>query len=213
MIGLGLVSFGRQYRDLAVKAIEDHCPVDHFVPVFDVSPVGVAKNMALRALLDLGCDWIILAEDDILPCAPESVTGYIRACEQSGYDHLMFHVHGGHNQRPRWVRNDVSSWPESFAPWGIYSAKALEACGLFDENFVNCWEHIEHSQRLALGGFAAPWPDNLDATGSEMWIREQPDANENSSIPLSGEYWQNFQVGKEYWRSTMPETYHMIWKF
>jgi hypothetical protein len=32
-----------------------------------------------------GADWLFLLEDDIVIASPEAVSGYLRACEESGF--------------------------------------------------------------------------------------------------------------------------------
>lgn len=172
--------------------------------------VGAAKNKLLDMMQARGCDVMFLMEDDIEVISQEAILGYLAAMTSSGYDHLVFHGHAPNNARPRWTKTDVTAWPESFAPFAVYTSIALQVCGTFDETFRNSWEHIELTQRLAAGGFTAPWPDNLDATGSENWLREQPGAAE-SSIVRDGFYWTLFERGREYWRKEKPETFRMIW--
>ena len=96
----------------------------------------MAKNQALEKLLASGCDWLFVSEYDVLPQSPEAITGYIRACELSGYEHLMFHAHGYHNPQPLSVGNAVTLWPNYVGAWSIYSSRCLQECGLFDEHFV-----------------------------------------------------------------------------
>jgi hypothetical protein len=215
MIGLGIVSFGRlQYRSVALQSVRRWCPVDVLVTVVDTAPVATAKNQALRQMLDAGCDWLFLAEDDIEVTDERAVTGYVQACQASGYGHLMSHGHSSHNPCPRGqdASGKVTYWPNCVAPWSVYSRASLETCGLMDEAFFNAWEHVEHSQRLALAGFTSPFPDNADATGSERWLRCQPGALENTSIPQTPEWEERSRdTGLQYWRENRPETYRLIW--
>ena len=211
MIGLGLVSYGRpDYRALAIEAIEAHCALDEFVVIEDVSPVGVAKNQALEKLLASGCDWLFLSEDDVIVQSPLAIGGYVDACVASGYEHLMFHAHGYHNPRPLRSEGSVTLWPNYVGAWSIYSRRCLEVCGLFDEHFANAWDHVEHTLRLSLAGFTAPWRGAADATGSEDWLKEIPGSIENSSIRHTPEWMENFNQGKLYWAETHPETFRLV---
>ena len=211
-VGLGVVSFGRPaFRNRTMRSIRQHCDVDFVTLVHDVAPVAKAKNIALRALLEVGCDWLFISEDDLEIRDPQAITGYIEACQESGWGHLMFHAHGGHNLTPKGVDGKVTFWSNCVGAWCIYSRESIETAGFFDEHFYNAWEHVEHSQRLALAGFTAPWPLNADATDSEKWIREQPGSIESSSIRHDVEWQRNFETGQTYWRENMPETYKMIW--
>ena len=238
-VGLGLVTFRRPaYFERAAASVLEHllAGLHAFVVVDDGTPpaeryaeewtlgrghlviqcetnrgVAAAKNAAIRDLLDAGCEWVVLMEDDIEVTSPEAVAGYVAACEQSGYGHLMFHGHGPHNPLPRSVGPAVTMWPNCVGAWCIYSAESLRQCGLMDETFVNAWEHGEHSQRLALAGFTAPWPDNADATGSERWLREQPGAIAASAIRAHPAAGPSPERGRQYWRTAHPDTFRLIW--
>lgn len=174
--------------------------------------VGAAKNRCLEFLLDRGRNWLFLMEDDLEVLSADAISGYIEACLQSDWQHLCFHGHGPLNPAPRWNDEIITSWPNSIGAFCIYSRQALERCGLFDEHFHNAWEHVEHTERLASEGFTAPWPDNLDATGSENWLREQPGAAERSSIRHTPEWTESMEADRNYRRETRPDTYHRIWR-
>jgi hypothetical protein len=208
-IGLGLVSFGRpDYRRKAIEAIETHLVLDHFVAATNVSPVGVAKNMVLRDLLERGCEWLFVSEDDVLPQSEQAITGYIEACEVSGFDHLMFHGHGPANPVPLRSLGAVTIWPNWVGAWCVYRRRALECCGLMDENFHNAWEHVDHSIRMSLHGHL---PDHApDATGSEAWLREIPDSLGTSVIRADPDWPQQVDEGRTYWRQAHPETYGVV---
>ncbi len=214
MIGLGLVSYGREeYREQALRAIDTHLSgvLDVFTVAFDIAPVARAKNEALTILLDKGCDWIFLSEDDVVVQSERAVTGYIDACVQSGWSHLNFHAHGPGNPGPVEVDGPVTLWPNLVGAWAVFSRESLETSGLFDETFRNAWDHCEHTLRLAADGFTHQWPGVADATGSEEWLTEIPGSIENSSIPHTPEWTAAMQAGRDYWHATYPDTYHLIW--
>lgn len=174
---------------------------------------GVAnlKNRCLDFLLRTGCQWLFLMEDDVEVLDAHVVEGYIAASGGSGWEHLNFHAHGDANPAPRWVSDSVTSLPNSVGAFSIYSRRSLEVCGLFDEAMVNAFEHVEHTQPLATEGFTAPWPDNLDATNSELWLREQPSSMQNSSIRQRPEWQEQMLAAQRHWLDTRPETYRLIW--
>lgn len=209
-IGIGLVSYGRpDYREQAQGAHEAVLSdvVDSFVLVKDIAPVAAAKNIALNSLLRAECDWIFLAEDDVLPLSDLAVTGYLDACSSSGLHHLSFHAHGYANPAPIGRDGPLTYWPNSVGAWCVYSSECLRVAGLFDENFYNAFEHVEHTQRLASHGFTTPWPQNADATGSEHWLAEIPGSIENSACRAIG---TRFDDAKAYWKTSYPDTYARI---
>ncbi|MBU6430529.1 MAG: glycosyltransferase, partial [Cyanobacteria bacterium REEB65] len=116
--------------------------------------VAAAKNLALQAGLDANADWIFLLEDDVVPQSPRAIAGYVEAAQASGYGHLSFHAHGPLNTHPCGVEGPVTLWQWSVGAFCLYSRAAIEKGGLFDEGFVNAWDHVEHSLRLAHLGFA-----------------------------------------------------------
>ncbi len=211
MIGLGIVSYERpRYRADLLASVTEHLTIDFLTTAIDVSPVARAKNQVLSEMLAAGCDWLFVAEDDVVVTSPEAVTGYVRACEQSGMEHLMFHAHGPANPRPKESRGVVTIWPNWVGAWNIYSAASLRYCGLMDEHFHNAWEHVEHSARLAAHGHTAPGAP--DATGSEAWLREQPGALASSVIRSDPLWNRRMDAGKAYWRETYPDTYRAVFE-
>lgn len=214
-VAVGLVSYKRpEYGLQALEAIQK-LPIDFHVVVTDCSPVAAAKNEAVEEMLAGGADWLFLAEDDVIPHDPRAITGYLEACDYSGYGHLMFHAHGPMNQMSLGASLDavgqpyprVTLWPQCVGAWCIYRKSCFEDCGLFDEGFVNGLEHVELSLRLAQAGFASLPPGFADATGSENWISEIPESYENSTIDKA-----RFQEAKDYWKATRPDTYSLLWR-
>lgn len=185
-----------------------------FVQAPENRGVAHAKNALLRRMLAEGHDWLILAEDDIIPLDAKAVTGYMAACERSGLHHLNFHLHGPLNRDPVSGRQDprwpgVTLWPHFVGAWSIYSRECLEAVGLLDEGFRNAWEHVEHTFRLGLAGYTALGMGHAaDATGSEGWLWAKED--QPSSIGANPE---NVERGREHWRSAHPDSYPLVFRW
>ena len=104
-VGLGVVTCdrpdGQNYFRQVNEGIEAHLVdlVDEFVVNADYQRVGCAhsKNAVMQQLLDAGCDWIFVSEDDVVVQSPLAITGYIQACYDSGLHHLSFAHHGPAN--------------------------------------------------------------------------------------------------------------------
>jgi GT2 family glycosyltransferase len=171
--------------------------------------VATAKNDILRAMLATDAQWFFLAEDDVLIDSPQAITGYIHAAEQSGYEHLMFHAHGETNPFPIREQGPVTLWPNYVAAYCLYSRRAIEIGGLFDETFYNAFEHLEHSTRLARLGFTPNYP--ADARGSENWIHEIPGSLKQSSIVHDKKWVERFVQSRDYIIAKYPELYSLIW--
>ncbi len=236
-VGLGIVTCSRElYLRQALKAIEEHLGesidvlalhsddgIFRYPPHMrgieirasksDFRGVAHSKNAVLSHLLGLGCEWLIVSEDDVVVKSPLAVDGYISACKSSGLSHLAFAHHGPANQgtSPVELAQDVLGWPNFVGAWSIYSREALEVGGVFDENFVNAWEHVEHTLRLGLLGYTCSGRLAADAKGSQDWIEEIPGSIDNSSIRPRSDWQENIERGREYWLRTKPETARLIW--
>jgi GT2 family glycosyltransferase len=174
--------------------------------------VAHSKNRLLEEMLADGADWLFLLEDDILITSPQAVSGYLRACRESGLAHLSYAHHGPANaDGPREVDGGVSYYRHYVGAWCVYSRQCLEDVGLFDEGFTNAWEHVQHTLRLAEAGYTEPRPWYVaDATGSEFWLKEIPGSFDNSAIRPRADCQANIDDGLSHWRVSSPETYELI---
>jgi GT2 family glycosyltransferase len=240
MVTLGILTYSRPtYLEKVCRSVTKHLQVDRVYihddgsdpkyagsykrafkrlpdAVLQLDPVNrgcaQAKNALLHQMLEDGADWLFLMEDDILITSPEAVSGYLRACETSGLQHLSYAHHGPMNvSGAKEVDGSVSYFPHYVGAWSVYSRESLEDVGLFDEHFVNAWEHVELTLRLARAGYTDPRPwFAADATGSENWLTEIPGSIEDSVIRPRYDWQSNIDSGLQYWRENDPETYGMI---
>ena len=185
--------------------------------IFDVPDnygVAHAKNHLLDWMMnETEADWFFLLEDDIVLSAPEAVTRYVWAARENGLHHLSFAHHGPANSSgPASREGDIEYYPHSIGAWCLYSRESIEGAGLFDENFNNAWEHVEHELRLIHQGYmpgcaAHRFPD---VAGSARWISEVPGSIENSSIRPRADWQPNIVNGLRYWKAAKPETFEML---
>jgi GT2 family glycosyltransferase len=176
--------------------------------------VAHAKNRLLEHMLnETDAEWLFLLEDDIILTSPMAVIGYVEAAEVYGLHHLSFAHHGPANESgPMAVEGAIEFYPHSIGAWTMFSRECLEAVGLFDENFHNAWEHVEHEMRLIAAGFmpgAGPhcFPDVKD---SALWLSELPTAITESAIRPRGDWQSSIVNGLRYWRDSKPETFEML---
>lgn len=170
---------------------------DRFDYIYNETNLGVAKskNIALKMLMDYGCDHIFLIEDDMLIKNPKIFQKYIQTSKKTGIQHLMFGYHGpankkgisGGNPAPRVVINydDETSLAlnqHCVGAFCYYSRKSLEDCGLIDERFGNAFDHVSHSYELALKGYSTPYWWWADVANSTDYIEEQACSEQSSSI-------------------------------
>ena len=176
--------------------------------------VAVAKNRLLEWMLsETDAEWLMLCEDDIVVRSPKAVTEYVAVAERRGIAHLSFAHHGPANLGGA-VRIDgsLSYFPHSIGAWTIFSRAMLMDIGLFDENFHNAWEHVEHELRAIRAGYmlAAGPMCYPDVTGSQDWLAEIPGSIEKSSIRPRSDWQLNIRDGLMYWRDNKPETFEML---
>ena len=224
MIGVGIVTCNRpDYFKRVLQSVQNAGGYDFLTIWEDGSPnygysdtgdsanrgVGACKNILLSRMLDSGCDWCFLLEDDIV-IKKSPYQHYIKACEESSFQHLSFHGHGSHNSQPLSKGSAITLWPNYVGAFSVYSFQSLLTAGLFDEGFRNAWEHVEHTLRLAQLGFTAPWRGAADATGSEDYLEEIPGSIETSVIRNNPKWLINMQSGRDYWQRAHPDTYKLV---
>lgn len=172
--------------------------------------VAVTKNIGIQSLISKGCDWIILAEDDILVTDERAVTGYIDAAVAVDMQHLSFAHHGPANVGYPLSDGPITYFPHAVGAWSLYSRECLEKVGVFDTNMLNAFEHVELSLRLALAGYTSGPYNWADATYSADWLTEIPGSIEHSSIRPRDDWSQNVRNSLRYWRDEKPDTFALM---
>jgi len=175
--------------------------------------VAWAKNRLCETLLDQGCTWVFLLEDDVLLESPLAVNGYLAAARVSDMHHLSFAHHGVANiGGPVQVDGPIAFYPHSVGAWCLYSREWLTEVGLFDENMVNAFEHVEMELRGFQRGYApGAGPHRFpDATESRQWLSEIPGSIEHSAIRLRDDWTLNIRNALAYWKAAKPDTFAMM---
>lgn len=171
----------------------------------DMEGVGKAKNRALKELLDAGCDYIFIIEDDMVILNNDIFEEYIKISKATGIEHLMFGYHGPANKRN--ISNGTPS-PKYKIDYGdvsidiihhcvgafcMYTARSLKEVGIFDEEYMNAFEHVDHSYKLAKSGYSTPYWNWADISNSTNYIREQACSEVNSTITPRIDWKSNIQ--------------------
>jgi hypothetical protein len=174
--------------------------------------VGVAKNNAIRTLINRGCEHLFLIENDILIKTPEVWQKYVDTANASGITHLNFGYHGPANRtsdyskpNPRYIVEypnnvKVALNMHSVGAFSYFNSKFIKQAGVHDEYFRNAWEHVELCQRgIAKGLLPAFWwfPD---VEGSDDMLAEIPGSIQNSSITHTEKWTDNMKRGADYYR-------------
>lgn len=177
--------------------------------------VGKSKNVALKDLLDDGCEHIFLIEDDMYIKDPDVFEKYIEASKETGIQHFMFGYHGPANKNgisggkpcPRIVVNykncSIALNRHCVGAFCYYTRKSLDDVGFIDEKFENAFDHVSHSYELALKGYSTPYWWWADLANSTDYIEEQVCSEVSSSIktPETMEKWRtNIQNSMVYFK-------------
>jgi GT2 family glycosyltransferase len=220
MIGIAIITCNREdmYR-VCIDSIQSDW-YDELVTVNDGAPldcdkgeyietsggegVGRAKNTALRYLLKIGCDYIILVEEDMRFKA-NIFKAYVDAYKKTGIHHFMFGYHGPANKAgisggkpvPRKVVDygDVKIALNQHCVGAVtfYTKTSLEDVGLYDEEYTNAFEHVDHSYTLAKKGYSTPYWWWSDLADSVEYVEEQKCSEESSAIRPRSDWQSNIQ--------------------
>lgn len=235
-IGLGIITCNRpdffkkcyesipndMVHELVVVNDGDDIPFNyntHYIKNETNLGVGKSKNKALKHLLDKGCDYLFLIEDDIMVSNKNVFNEYIRYIEKTGIHHLMYGYHGPANKingkpTPRIVIDygdnvNLALNYHCVGAFCVYSSQLLKDIGLFDEKFLNAWEHIDHSYQAIKKGYLPGywwWPDIQD---SYNYLQEQACSEVSSAIRPRADWKQNIKDGADYFvtkHSALPWT-------
>lgn len=218
-IGVGLLTFNREsYFKKVYKALEP-CNFDELVIVNDGTPYkfkppkghlvqhdktyGIArtKNDALRFLNKTECDHYFLIEDDILIKNPHVFKEYISIAKATGLQHLNFE-----QAAPNFHKFDVnygegvtiSFWHNPQGAFSYFDAKIIKGLGMFDEEYMNAFEHIDFIVRLSMAKLAPPFWFNPDIANSTEFLESIKGSNENSTITDKGDYSKNWNKSAQH---------------
>lgn len=189
--------------------------------------VGKSKNIAMQHLLDKGCDYIFIIEDDMIILDDTVFDKYIQASKASGIQHFNygpgspfnrkqviqnFDLHNRHlldqhtEPNPKLVidyGNDIkiSLFEHTVAMFSFFTKEVLEKVGLYDEAYYNAWEHVDHTYMIIKAGYHPPFWWFADIYDSHKYITEAPEAINNSSIANNSEQWhKNVYEGREIYK-------------
>lgn len=164
--------------------------------------VAHAKNYLLKQMMNAGCDYMFIIEDDILIKDSRAITEYIRLSKLSGIEHFLFAHHGPANIGKLYLRKKgVDLYTACIGAYCMYTRNVIEKVGYLDENFINAFEHVEHTFRIAKAGFAAPWPVHADLTKSTEYLEEIEGSIDESSIRVRKDWIPNIVKALEYWNN------------
>lgn len=176
------------------------------------SGVAVNKNLGFKYLLEQGCDYIFMLEDDCVILDQSIFSKYIEASKVTGIQHFNFGPGSPWNRKQvdKSLKGDLSKRMDAkqdgepvprlvidYDPSGdvgiclyehvvgmlsFFSREGLDEVGLYDEDFYNAWEHVEHTYRFIESNLTTPFWWFADIKNSELYIEGQKDEKANSSL-------------------------------
>ena len=185
--------------------------------------VGKSKNKALEYLLSRGCDYIFIMEDDAIIKNSNIFSEYIKASKITGIQHFNFGPGSPFNRRqsiphfdlynrhllesmsepnpklvleyPQGVR--VCLYEHVAGVFSFFTKEILKHVGLHDEQFVNAWEHVDHTYRIILASGHPPFWWFADIANSVNYIETQEGAITKSTMSGPTETWmRNVNTGR-----------------
>jgi GT2 family glycosyltransferase len=188
--------------------------------------VGKSKNKAMQHLIDKGCEYIFIIEDDMIILDDSVFDKYIQAHKASGIHHFNygpgspfnrkqtiqnFDLHNRHlldqhtEPNPKLIIDygdiKIDLFEHTVAMFSFFTKEILEKVGLIDDNFYNAWEHVDHTYRIIKAGYHPPFWWFADLHDSHKYLTEAPGAINNSSIANDDEQWKkNVYGGREIYK-------------
>jgi glycosyltransferase involved in cell wall biosynthesis len=160
--------------------------------------VSVSKNILLKSLIDKGCEYLFLIEDDILIKDPKVFQKYIKTANSSGIHHLCFEKIAENEKSLKYSYElpDGSKLGFYHNPQGAFMyvhANLVKKLGFFDEKYVNAFEHIDFAYNLIQSQVAPPFWYFPDVLNSEDYLTDIPGSSLDSSITNKDKYKDNWQ--------------------
>jgi GT2 family glycosyltransferase len=191
--------------------------------------VGKSKNLLFKEILKNNKDHIFIIEDDMLIKNSKIFEKYIKAREITGIQHFCFAYHGPANKNgisgglpcSRFVIEYPSNIKIAIAMHAVgsfcyYTREVLEKVGLIDEEFLNAFEHVEHSYRIAKAGYTTPYWNWSDLADSPEYIHEMMCSEFSSAIRPRSDWRENIIKGASLfykkhgynpaWQNAVPDT-------
>ena len=166
--------------------------------------VGRSKNICARHLLNRNCKHIFLVEDDVQLLDPGVFQKYIDTAYASGIYHLSFgHVGGPLNEQIKLKRqypdgNGIQCYHNPQGSFCYFLNTLFTKIGMFDEAYVNAFEHIDYEYTLIRKGLLPPFWYFPDVADSDRYLKIVDGGEANSSITNKGNYTTNWQAGAQH---------------
>jgi len=248
-VGVGIITCNRPdyLRNLLNTLPKEHeNKIDHLVIINDGTPftdfdlsfgecvdnevnigVGKSKNKAMQHLLDQGCDYIFIIEDDTLIKDKDIFEAYIKASKITGIQHFNFGPGTPFNRRQSISNYDlhnrhlldntstpnpkltieynsdikVDLYEHVAGVFSFFTKKILQQVGLNDQRYKNAWEHVDHTYRIIKENGHPPFWWFVDIHDSVKYLSIPSDSIDRSITSNNQEEWfKNINAGREVYR-------------
>jgi len=244
-VGVGIITCNRpEYLYNLLNSIRPSCAVDELVIVNDggnipgpslPSPctylrnvtnlgVGKSKNRAIQHLLDEGCDYIFIIEDDTIIKDKNVFDRYINASRETGIQHFNFGPGTPFNRKQTIANYDLHNrhlldneskpnpkitieYPNNVkidlyehvaGVFSFFTKEILQSVGLHDDRFHNAWEHVDHTFRIIKSNGHPPFWWFADIHDSVKYLSIPSDSIDRSTTSNNQEEWfKNINAGRE----------------
>ena len=186
--------------------------------------VGKSKNIAMKHLIDKGCEYIFIIEDDVVILDELVFDKYIQASKVSGIQHFNygpgtpfnrkqciqnFDLHNRHELSNISTPNPkltieyketvlIDLYEHCAGVFSFFTSQILDRVGLNDESFYNAWEHVDHTYRIIKENGHPPFWWFADINDSDKFLRVVEDAIKDSKTASNKELWfDNIKAGRE----------------
>lgn len=175
----------------------------HYIKTKGKEGVAVAKNKALKYLVECRCEHIFLVEDDIEILDKNVFNLYINAYKSTGIKHFNFGLHGNHNTDGNGhpVHRKIINYPDGrkiilypnvLGALSYYHIDTLNEVGLMDEQFYNALEHVDHTYQIIKAGYHPPFRWFADVEGASECVKDVVPDHQQSKIRSENDFMDNF---------------------
>lgn len=208
------------------QVFRTHEKVDYIIRTPGRTGVCNAKNLALESLHGTS-DYIFLIEDDMLILNQDVFRKYVEASKVTGIQHFNygpgspfnrkqtihnFDLHNRHlldqtsEPNPKLIVDygvcKISLYEHTVAMFSMFTKSILDKVGYMNEDYDQCWEHVDHTYDIIKAGGHPPFWWFADIENSHTYLTEAPGAIENSAIAKDKTEWMNkVMAGREIYKA------------
>ena len=199
--------------------------------------VAIAKNRALRYLMEQECEHLFLIEDDVIIKDAGVFGAYLRGAQSSGIWHLNYALQGAMNRaqdvgaevdsldslsklnnnsspapRAKLEYNDtkLAFYPHAIGSFQYFYKGIIKNVGYFDERFENAFENVDYIYRVIKKGLHPPYGWFADLDNASFYLESLEDCMTNSELRNDDKYGENLLFGRQWFKGKYEITPEII---